>query len=47
MHECLLCNKNMKKSNNIFGSGCINNIYTFMNLKRVKGKSKEQYLMKI
>ena len=36
MHECLLCERNMKVSNNIFGNGCIKNIYSFLNLKMPK-----------
>ena len=27
MHECLLCRRDMKVSNDIFGNGCIKNIY--------------------
>lgn len=30
MHECMLCERDMKKCKNRFGSGCINNIYNFL-----------------
>lgn len=33
MHECLLCKRNMKVSNNVFGNGCVRNIYSFLDLK--------------
>lgn len=39
MKECLLCKKNMNSSNNLFGKGCINNIYSFLDMdmpKKVK-----------
>jgi hypothetical protein len=32
MHECLLCKRDMKVSNNIFGNGCVKNIYSFLEL---------------
>ena len=47
MHECLLCERNMKKSKNEFGNGCINNIYKFLDIKKpVRGKNKELLLYK-
>ena len=33
MHECLLCKRDMKVSNSVFGNGCVRNIYSFLNLK--------------
>lgn len=36
MHECLLCKRDMKVSNNVFGNGCVRNIYSFLNLKMPK-----------
>lgn len=39
MHECSLCKRNMKRSKNQFGDGCINNIYKFLNIEKpAKGK---------
>lgn len=47
MHECMLCERDMKKCKNRFGSGCINNIYNFLNIdKPARGKDKEQVLYK-
>lgn len=47
MHECLLCKRNMKKSNTVFGSGCINNIFKFLDIsKPYKLKNKETFLYK-
>ena len=47
MHECLLCERDMRKSKDIFGSGCTNNIFKFLNIKKpVRCKSKEQLLYK-
>lgn len=43
MHECLLCKKDMKVSKDIFGSGCIKNIYLLLGLdmpRRVKLREK-------
>lgn len=39
MHECLLCNRDMKISKDTFGNGCIKNIYSFLEMdmpKKVK-----------
>ena len=33
MHECLLCKRDMKVSNNVFGNSCVRNIYSFLDLK--------------
>ena len=33
MHECLLCKRDMKVSNGVFGNGCVRNIYSFLDLK--------------
>lgn len=33
MHECLLCKRDMKVSNSVFGNGCVRNIYSFLDLK--------------
>ena len=33
MHECLLCRRDMKVSNDVFGNGCVRNIYSFLDLK--------------
>ncbi len=47
MHECLLCEKDMKKSKATFGSGCINNIFKFLNIEKpTRCKNKEQFLYK-
>ena len=47
IHECLLCERDMKKSKTVFGNGCINNIYKFLEFpKPGKGKNKEQFLYK-
>ena len=47
MHECLLCERDMKRSKNKFGKGCINNIYKFLDIEKPKrGKSKELLLYK-
>lgn len=46
MHECLLCRRDMKVSNDIFGNGCIKNIYSFLDLKmpkKVKLREKTLY----
>lgn len=29
MHECLLCKRDMKVSDGVFGNGCVRNIYSF------------------
>lgn len=45
MHECMLCERDMKKSKNQFGNGCINNIFKFLNMEKPsRGKNKEQFL---
>lgn len=36
MHECLLCKKDMKTSKDIFGNGCVKNIYSFLEMKMPK-----------
>lgn len=47
MHECMLCERDMKKSKNQFGNGCINNIFKFLDIKKPnRCKSKEQLLYK-
>ena len=47
MYECLLCNRDMKVSNNTFGNGCIRNIYSFLDLKMPrKVKLREETLCK-
>lgn len=47
MHECRLCEKDMKKSKKEFGNGCINNIFDFLDMTRpTRGKNKEQFLYK-
>lgn len=47
MHECILCERDMKKSKDTFGSGCTNNIFEFLNIKKPKNcKNKEQLLYK-
>lgn len=47
MHECLLCKRDMKISNNTFGNGCIRNIYSFLDLKMPrKVKLREETLYK-
>lgn len=46
MKECLLCERNMSVSKDIFGKGCIKNIYKFLNLKepkKLKLREKELY----
>ncbi len=47
MHECLLCERDMKKAKTIFGSGCILGIYSLLKLDTPKNsKTREQYLYK-
>ena len=47
MHECLLCRRDMKASNDVFGNGCIKNIYSFLDLKMPKKvKLREETLYK-
>lgn len=41
MHKCLLCKRSMRSSNDVFGNGCIKNIYLFLNLEMPK-KSKNK-----
>lgn len=36
MHECLLCNRDMKSSKDNFGNGCIRNIYSFLGMNMPK-----------
>lgn len=36
MNECLLCKKDMKVSNDVFGNGCVRNIYSFLDFKMPK-----------
>ena len=46
MHECLLCKRNMKVSNDVFGNGCVKNIYSFLDLnmpKKVSLREKTLY----
>ena len=47
MHECLLCRRDMKDSNDIFGNGCIKNIYSFFMffkiVKHLKNKEKTNF----
>ena len=45
MHECMLCERDMKKSKSQFGNGCINNIFKFLDMKQpAREKNKEQLL---
>lgn len=47
MHECLLCERDMKRSKTIFGNGCIKNIYSLLELSSPKRiKNREDYLYK-
>ena len=47
MRECLLCKKDMKISDGVFGNGCVRNIYSFLNLKMPKKvKLREETLYK-
>lgn len=47
MHECLLCERDMKKSKTTFGSGCINHIFNFLDMEKPKRvKNKENLLYK-
>lgn len=47
MHECMLCERDIKKSKTVFGSGCINNIFKFLDMsKPYRAKNKEQLLYK-
>ena len=41
MHECLLCKRDMKVSNDVFGNGCVRNIYSFSDLNM--RKNRKQY----
>ena len=36
MHECLLCKRDMKTSKDIFGNGCVRNIYSFLGMSMPK-----------
>ena len=36
MHECLLCNRDMKTSKDTFGNGCVRNIYSFLGMNMPK-----------
>ena len=36
MHECLLCSRDMKVSEEVFGKGCVRNIYKFLEWKMPK-----------
>ncbi len=47
MHECLLCKRDMKVSNNVFGNGCVRNIYSLLDLKMPRQvKLREETLYK-
>lgn len=47
MQECLLCKRDMKKTNNQFGNGCLNNIYKFLEIEKPKHlKDREKCLYK-
>ena len=47
MHECLLCKRDMKVSNEVFGNGCVRNIYSFLDLKMPrKVRTREETLYK-
>lgn len=47
MHECLLCERDMNRSKNVFGSGCTNNLFKFLNIEKPnRCKNKEQFLYK-
>lgn len=47
MHECLLCKRDMKVSDGVFGNGCVRNIYTFLDFKMPKKVSlREETLYK-
>lgn len=47
MHECLLCKRDMKVSNDVFGNGCVRNIYSFLDLKMPrKVRMREETLYK-
>jgi len=47
MHECLLCERDMKRSKKLFGNGCIKNLYQFLNVQRPeKLKNQENILIK-
>ena len=47
MHECLLCERDMKKAKTIFGTGCLKSIYKLLDLEIPKNiKNKESYLIK-
>lgn len=46
MHECLLCKKNMSISKNVFGIGCLKNIYSFLEVdmpKKINMREKMLY----
>ena len=47
MYECLLCERDMKKSKTVFGNGCIKNVFNLLEVTiPKKTKNKEQYLYK-
>lgn len=46
MHECLLCNRDMKTSKDTFGASCVRNIYSFLGMnmpKRVNQREETLY----
>lgn len=52
MHECLLCKRDMKVSNDIFGNGCVRNIYKFLDLKmprkvKLREETLHRHIMKM
>ena len=47
MKECILCSRDYKNvKNQMFGKGCLNTVYKFLNLTKPKMlKNKEEYLL--
>lgn len=52
MHECLLCKRDMKVSNDVFGNGCVKNIYSFLDLEmprkvKLREKTLHKHIMQL
>ena len=47
MHECLLCERDMKRSKKLFGDACVKKLYAFLNIERPKKlRNQENILIK-
>ena len=45
MHECLLCNRDMKTSKDTFGNGCVRNIYSFLEMNMPKKVNQREEIL--